>query len=959
METVPQIRVFLASPGDVNEERAVALAVLDMLEYDPLFKRNGAGGVSVHAVAWDKPGGNMPMRATQTPQTAIKEGLPRPSECDIVLVFFWGRIGNPLPHPEYQKDDSSPYLSGTEWEYHDAVTAERAKGRPITLIYRRTEDPVIDRKDRKALAQYDAVLNFFDQLRDPKTGAFIGGVNEYSTPEDLRVKLTSHLRMIIDGILNHENIPVNKISTDVLRPFVEAPPLWKGSPFPGLRAFTEADAPIFMGRGSEISELVKRIGFSRFVAVVAASGSGKSSLVAAGVIPRLKANAIVSGETGSKDWRYIRFTPRQVANPFASMFEALCEAFPEHSISPFLIEQEKQGFIDSITRNPKALISICEALLREAKAPVWAEILFFIDQFEELFTLICESDRLVFVALLEAINVSQRLRCVVTMRSDFYANCLEIPAMAELLKAATYPLGIPTAGALVEMIKRPAERAGLIWDDGLPERIQADTGSGSGALALMAFALDELYQTPHPEERLTFDVYNAIGGVEGAIGKRAENAFQKLTLPDKARLLHSVFRELVTVDERGTATRQRADLHSFGADERALIDAFASARLLVTEENTVEVAHEAVFHNWAWLKNWIAESQEDLILLRQVRAAADYWKRHHTPDFLRWPAERLKPVYTMIERQQPSLSEVERNFIEPEQERLLREIAALHTDHKRRRWIGERVATIGDTRFGIGLDEHGLPQIAWLPVTPGGEIEVEGQHFSVKPFYIARFPVTYPQFQVFVDAPDGFEDERWWQDFPERFIRQKLSPAAQQYDNYPRDSVSWYQACAFTRWLDAKYGELGLFDQFHAGNWQLRLPMDWEWQWMAQNGDEMREYPWGVWDEHARANTAAAGIGDRSTAVGMYPSGAAACGALDVAGNVREWCLNESDFLDKINLGSDHYRILRGGSFLALHIEAACANRYANYSDDRNDDFGLRLVVSTRVESLAPDESDL
>ena len=208
MQTVPQIRVFLASPGDVNEERAVALEVLDMLEYDPLFKLNGAGGVSIHAVAWDKPGGDTPMRATMTPQTAIKQGLPRPSQCDITLVLFWGRMGTELPFPEYQKPDGSKFLSGTEWEFTDAISAERAQGKPITLIYRRTEAPRIDMKDRKQVAQYHTMLDFFDQFRDPVTGALLGGVNEYETPEDLRQKLINHLRVIIDEILTHEGLTI-------------------------------------------------------------------------------------------------------------------------------------------------------------------------------------------------------------------------------------------------------------------------------------------------------------------------------------------------------------------------------------------------------------------------------------------------------------------------------------------------------------------------------------------------------------------------------------------------------------------------------------------------------------------------------------------------------------------------------------------------------------------------------
>lgn len=150
MRHVPQIRVFLASPGDVNEERAIALEVLDRLEYDPLFRKGGAGGVSIHPIAWDKPGADTPLRATKTPQTAIKEGLPRPSECDIAVVLFWGRMGTPLPHPEYQKPDGSPYLSGSEWEYHDAVTAERAHGRPIMAFPEHAVSPFLLAQEREA-----------------------------------------------------------------------------------------------------------------------------------------------------------------------------------------------------------------------------------------------------------------------------------------------------------------------------------------------------------------------------------------------------------------------------------------------------------------------------------------------------------------------------------------------------------------------------------------------------------------------------------------------------------------------------------------------------------------------------------------------------------------------------------------------------------------------------------------
>src|SRR4051812_15743980 len=140
MDTAPRhLRVFLSSPGDVAMERAMALRLLQRLQYDPSMR----GRVNVETVAWDNPDAPTPMPATLTPQEAVNQASPKPSECDIVVVILWTRIGTALPR-EVTKADGSCYLSGTEWEYEDALQSDR---RPTILVYRRTDAAPIDPGD--------------------------------------------------------------------------------------------------------------------------------------------------------------------------------------------------------------------------------------------------------------------------------------------------------------------------------------------------------------------------------------------------------------------------------------------------------------------------------------------------------------------------------------------------------------------------------------------------------------------------------------------------------------------------------------------------------------------------------------------------------------------------------------------------------------------------------------------
>ena len=235
-------------------------------------------------------------------------------------------------------------------------------------------------------------------------------------------------------------------------------------------------------------------------------------------------------------------------------------------------------------------------------------MLLFIDQFEELFTLTSPAHHARFIAMLARAAQSPRLRMVLTVRADFYHHCVAAAPLAKLLRTGSFPLAAPDMPALLEMITGPAAVAGVTFAEGLPGRLLRDTGPEPGALALLAFALAELYAACQQPRLLTHVAYESFGGVQGAIAQRAETAYGELGEAAQ-EALGTVFKELVEVDpERGIPTRKRAPLARCTATPEAqrLLQRFTEARLLVCDdvgrgEIVVEVAHEALLTSWTRL----------------------------------------------------------------------------------------------------------------------------------------------------------------------------------------------------------------------------------------------------------------------------------------------------------------------------------------------------------------------
>ena len=933
------MRVFLASPGDVADERSIARRELERLPYGPGLRSK----ITMEVVAWDTPGSETPMLATMTPQAAIARGLHKPSECDVVIVILWCRMGTPLPG-EYCKSDGSSYLSGTEWEFLDAIEANRSKGRPEVLVYRRTEKCLLDPDDPQfeaKLSQRRRVDSFFAEFSNAD-GSIARGVNIYSTSEEFRAKVSLHLYEIAERLLAESD------SGEAAAATVEqgARP-WIGTPFPGLRSLTPDDFPLYFGRDREVDDLVRRLTDPavRFVAVVGASGSGKSSLVAAGLIPRLHENSI----EGSKDWLLpgvqtvadgnrkvwtgLRFTPAELGtNPFQALAAKLAPLIPGDEWIPRRLAEE-------LAQHPSRLCEFLERILQ--LRPVWTRVLIFIDQFEELMTISDSALRAPFAKMLIAACTDPRALLIATLRADFYQRLLEEQTdLAEAIRQSgvTYPLSAPGISALLKMIVGPAQLAGLEFEEGLPEQILTDTGSTPGGLALLAFALSELYAARTQNNKLCYAAYRSFGGTKGAISQRAENVYSRLP-PQVQGLLGDVFRELVDVDERGVATRRRAARGQvdFSPEAERLVSAFVDARLLIADmgedgNSIVDIAHEALLREWPRLAEWVVARIDDLRLRRQAETAAAEWQRtRHSRTHL-WPHERLLPVRNALGRlktEVEALPEPVRSFLRPEAEWLADEILDPDTTHYRRAEIGDRLDKIGDFRSGVGLRPDSLPDIEWCEV-PEGRICLSGIEgfFDVTPFDLAKYPITYRQYQAFLTHSDGYANHEWWNG-----LRRERSEQYRTVGNCPAENVSWSDAVAYCRWLSSVL------------NSTIRLPTEWEWQWAASGGDPEREYPWGMdWIEGA-ANTTESRL-NRTTAVGMYPRGAASGGPLDMAGNVWEWCLNKYDLPGDVSVDRAARRVLRGGSWHSHGSLARCAFRDYPPPDYRFGNFGFRVARS-------------
>ena len=418
------------------------------------------------------------------------------------------------------------------------------------------------------------------------------------------VEVASELRAAFEGIRVHR-VPSGPIR----------------NPYKGLRAFLEADAGDFFGREAVTERLVRSLAeddpAARFLAVVGPSGSGKSSVVRAGLIPALRRGVI----PGSERWYVIEVLPGR--HPMREIEAALLGVAVEPPPSLMeVLERDELGLLRAVDR-----------VLPDPDA----ELLIVLDQFEEVFTLVDdEHERSHLLASLRAaaFEPGSRVRVVMTLRADFYDVPLSVPNFGDLLASRTEAITPMHSEELERAIVAPADRAGLVVEPRLLAEMITEVADRPGALPLLQYALTELAEGAK-DDVLSLDSYRRIGRVSGALARRAEQLFQSMneTGHDACRQL---FLRLVALGEGTEDTRRRVRRSEVLtlADARAMdgiIETYGRHRLLSfdrdpdTREPTVEIAHEALLREWSRVRAWIEASRDDLRLHARISSATDDW----------------------------------------------------------------------------------------------------------------------------------------------------------------------------------------------------------------------------------------------------------------------------------------------------------------------------------------------
>ena len=468
----------------------------------------------------------------------FQDAIVPPSESDIVVLILWSRLGTPLPERtevrEYRGLDGRAPVTGTEWEFEDALRASKQNGLPDLLAYRKKAAPKAEYQsaaDLEELGRQLQSLELFWSRYFVGRGEFRAAFSEFAELDAL------------DAQARSRSAQPDRAPRRSGRRWETSAAVWlRGSPFRGLETYRFEHAPIFFGRSAATQAAVERLvedadAGRPFLLVLGASGAGKSSLAQAGIVPSLCARGVVSGVG---EWRRAVVRPGgHPEGPFAALSTALVadDALPE-----LVAEQDSASLarhLQAAAADPAfPIVSALSARERRARqqgallSHEQARLAIVVDQMEELFTLgeLTTDERNDFVRCLDGLMRSGRVFVVASMRSDYWHRAAEVPRLAELSDGnGRFDLLPPTQAEIAEMIRRPAEASGLAFETDRRTDIRLDAALAEeaahepGALPLVSFLLDALFLLDVKEAgraTLGYASMQALGGLKGAIATR-------------------------------------------------------------------------------------------------------------------------------------------------------------------------------------------------------------------------------------------------------------------------------------------------------------------------------------------------------------------------------------------------------------------------------------------------------
>lgn len=486
-------------------------------------------------------------------------------------------------------------------------------------------------------------------------------------------------------------------------------------PYKGLDFFDEADADLFVGREALTEKLLEGVlnltfkeqtEHDRFFAIVGASGSGKSSLVRAGLVPALRWNK------ASTAW------PIQILTPTAHPLESLATSLTRTIGSMAAMAK----LMDDLALERRSLSLYIRS---EVKTSPGSYFLLIIDQFEELFALChSEAERSAFIdnLLTAAYDADGKVVIIITLRADFYSHCAGYLELRHALAKHQEYIGAMSDEEMRRAIEEPARRGRWEFEPGLVDLILHDVGHEPGALPLLSHALLETWQRRHGRT-LTLSGYISSGGVRGAIAETAEAVFTDQFTHEQQAIARRIFLRLTELgDETSTGdTRRRATFDELilkpeeNDSTLTVLKALADARLITTSEDSVQVAHEALIREWPTLRGWLEDNREGLRLHSQLSEAAQEWLASaREPDIL-FRGARLAQAREWADTHVDDMNVQEMDFLAASAEASEREAAEREATRQRELEAAQKLVYTQKLRAEEGISSaHRLKRRAIL-----------------------------------------------------------------------------------------------------------------------------------------------------------------------------------------------------------------------------------------------------